>query len=79
MGFIPGVVESFEPEGAGAAVHRDLNAGIVLRIDAFIEAERSACTVGEQNSYVAGRLAAAVEGQTRCSGMPVGVGPSTTI
>ena len=35
----------------------------MLRIDAFIEAERGACTVGEQNSHVAGRLAAAVEGQ----------------
>lgn len=63
MGFIPGVIEGVQPEGSGAAVHRDLYARIVLRIKAFIEAEWGARAVREQNTYVAGRLAAAVERQ----------------
>ena len=69
VGFIPGVIEGFQTEGAGAAVHRDLDAGIVLWIEAFIEADWRPRTVGEQNTHAAGRLTAIVEASTRFSGV----------
>ncbi len=73
------VIEGFQTEGAGAAVHRDLDAGIVLWIEVCIEADWRPRTVGEQNTHAAGRLTAIVEGQHMIFRRGGGRGPSTTM